>query len=143
MREHPGARGRRELTRSDRRYYPVKVDGGLLSMGDTHLAQGDSELDGTGIETSLNGKIKISLLKKADLPPYLEDLSFPLLENENEYVVHGFTFKDYITELGYDTDAPTGNVFLMSNVDQTMANTYEQTRDFIMCGRSDPRLRRP
>ena len=35
-------------------------------------------------------------------------------------------------ELGYDTDAPTGNVFLMSNVDQTMANTYEQTRDFIM-----------
>ena len=47
-------------------------------------------------------------------------------------MVHGFTFKDYITELGYDTDAPTGNVFLMSNVDQTMANTYEQTRDFIM-----------
>ena len=32
-------------------------------------------------------QIKISLLKKADLPPYLEDLSFPLLENENEYVV--------------------------------------------------------
>ena len=41
-------------------------------------------------------QIKISLLKKADLPPYLEDLSFPLLENVDSYVVHGFTFKDYI-----------------------------------------------
>ena len=40
-------------------YYPVKVAGGLLSMGDTHLAQGDSELDGTGIETSLNGKVRL------------------------------------------------------------------------------------
>ena len=28
-------------------------------MGDTHLAQGDSELDGTGIETSLNGKVRL------------------------------------------------------------------------------------
>ena len=107
----PGAQGRPELTRSDCRYYPVKVAGGLLSMGDTHLAQGDSELDGTGIETSLNGKVKISLLKKADLPPYLEDLSFPLLENENEYVVHGFTFKDYIKvsrELGPASGAGAG-----------------------------------
>ena len=32
-------------------------------------------------------QVKISLLKKADLPPYLEDLSFPLLENDDAYVV--------------------------------------------------------
>lgn len=29
-------------------YYPVEVAGALLSMGDAHAAQGDSELDGTG-----------------------------------------------------------------------------------------------
>ena len=40
-------------------YYPVEVAGALLSMGDAHAAQGDSELDGTGIETSLTGKFKI------------------------------------------------------------------------------------
>ncbi len=37
-------------------YYPVKVAGALLSMGDAHTAQGDSELDGTAIETSINGQ---------------------------------------------------------------------------------------
>lgn len=29
-------------------YVPVQVAGALLSMGDAHIAQGDSELDGTG-----------------------------------------------------------------------------------------------
>ena len=27
-------------------YYPVSVEGALLSMGDAHSAQGDSEFDG-------------------------------------------------------------------------------------------------
>ena len=27
-------------------YYPVAVEGALLSMGDAHTAQGDSEFDG-------------------------------------------------------------------------------------------------
>ncbi len=34
--------------------------------------QGDSELDGTGVETSVNGKFKLTLHKKADLPPSLK-----------------------------------------------------------------------
>src|SRR3989442_500694 len=34
-------------------YYPVAVRGGLLSAGDSHAAQGDSELAGTAIECSL------------------------------------------------------------------------------------------
>ena len=36
-------------------YYPVSVDGALLSAGDTHAAQGDSELCGTAIESSWTG----------------------------------------------------------------------------------------
>jgi acetamidase/formamidase len=39
-------------------YYPVAVAGGLLSMGDAHLAQGDGELDGTAIETSITGEVR-------------------------------------------------------------------------------------
>jgi acetamidase/formamidase len=34
-------------------YYPVAVDGALLSAGDPHASQGDSELCGTAIECSL------------------------------------------------------------------------------------------
>ena len=37
-------------------------------MGDAHIAQGDSEFDGTGIETSITGKFKITLHKKGSLP---------------------------------------------------------------------------
>ena len=47
-------------------YLPVKVYGGLLQMGDCHTAQGDSEYDGTAIETSLTGNFKITLIKKAE-----------------------------------------------------------------------------
>ena len=34
-------------------YYPIAVPGGLFSIGDSHAAQGDSELCGTAIEMSL------------------------------------------------------------------------------------------
>ena len=30
-------------------YYPVAVEGALLSMGDAHSAQGDSEFDGESL----------------------------------------------------------------------------------------------
>jgi len=30
-------------------YYPVAVEGGLISMGDAHTAQGDSEFDGEAV----------------------------------------------------------------------------------------------
>ena len=46
----------------------LQVAGALLSMGDAHIAQGDSEFDGTGIETSITGKFKITLHKKGSLP---------------------------------------------------------------------------
>ena len=39
-------------------YLPVEVAGALLFAGDGHAAMGDSELSGTGIETSLDGKLK-------------------------------------------------------------------------------------
>jgi acetamidase/formamidase len=49
-------------------YSLLQVAGALLSMGDAHIAQGDSEFDGTGIETSITGKFKITLHKKGSLP---------------------------------------------------------------------------
>lgn len=39
-------------------YYPVEVEGGLLSMGDCHGSMGDGETSCTGIEVSLDGKFK-------------------------------------------------------------------------------------
>ena len=48
-------------------YYPVAVPGGLLSVGDSHASQGDSEMCGTAIECSLTGTFQLILHKKATL----------------------------------------------------------------------------
>lgn len=48
-------------------YLPVEVEGGLLSVGDTHAAQGDGEVCGTAIESPMHVALKIELEKGANL----------------------------------------------------------------------------
>ena len=38
------------ITKGTRLYFPVRVPGALLQMGDVHATMGDAELCGTGIE---------------------------------------------------------------------------------------------
>jgi acetamidase/formamidase len=64
-------------------YYPVQVDGGLFSIGDPHVSQGDGELSGTAIEASLNVLFQIVLRKDIQVKS-------PLLETPNYWIVHGF-----------------------------------------------------
>jgi acetamidase/formamidase len=45
-------------------YYPVAVPGALLSAGDSHASQGDSELCGTAIECSLTGTFQLVLCSR-------------------------------------------------------------------------------
>jgi acetamidase/formamidase len=48
-------------------YLPVFKRGGLLSIGDTHLAQGDGEVCGSAIEAPLRVKIRVELIKNAGI----------------------------------------------------------------------------
>ena len=64
-------------------YYPVQVEGGLFSIGDPHVSQGDGELSGTAIESSLNVLFQVILRKDFAFPS-------PLLETPNWWIVHGF-----------------------------------------------------
>jgi acetamidase/formamidase len=64
-------------------YYPVQVDGGLFSIGDPHVSQGDGEISGTAIEASLNVLMQIVLRKDFAFPS-------PLLETPKHWIVHGF-----------------------------------------------------
>lgn len=64
-------------------YYTVQVDGGLFSIGDPHVSQGDGELSGTAIESSLNVLMQIVLRKDVQTPG-------PLLETPKWWIVHGF-----------------------------------------------------
>lgn len=48
---------------------PVEVAGALLSVGDTHAAQGDGEVCGTGIESAMAVTVCLSIQKNA-APPF-------------------------------------------------------------------------
>ena len=51
----------RHVTAGARVWLPVAVPGALLSLGDTHGAQGDGEICGTGIETSSTVVVRVSV----------------------------------------------------------------------------------
>ena len=46
-------------------YLPVEVEGALLSIGDTHAAQGDGEVCGTAIESAMDVSVTVEVIKDA------------------------------------------------------------------------------
>lgn len=64
---HGGNMDMRQVTAGSTLWLPVEVPGGLLSLGDSHAAQGDGEVAGTAIETSSSATIRIHLKKDARL----------------------------------------------------------------------------
>ena len=53
----------KELSKGSKVRLPVQVPGGLLSLGDTHAAQGDGEVCGTAIESPMKVIVKVNLIK--------------------------------------------------------------------------------
>jgi len=67
---YPGTGGNldvRDLGIGSELLLPVQVNGGLLSLGDTHAAQGDGEVCGSAIETRIDVACRIELEKGIDL----------------------------------------------------------------------------
>lgn len=111
-------------------YYPVSVPGGLFSVGDPHASQGDSELCGTAIECSLTGTFQLVLHKKNTLASTpLEALNFPLLETPTEFVVHGFSFANYLAELGPKAQS---EIYSKSSTDLALRDAFRKMRHFLM-----------
>lgn len=79
---HAGNLDNRELVAGSTLYLPVHVDGGMLSIGDGHAAQGNGEVSGTAIESSLFGTIVVVL--RTDL-----SLEWPRAETPTHYVSMG------------------------------------------------------
>lgn len=113
-----------------RMYYPVAVPGAFFSVGDPHAAQGDSELGGTAIETSLTGDFAFILHKKRDLGGTpLEGLTHPLLETEQQWSVYGFTFPNYLAALGPDAQLKIAE---RASLDKAMRDAFRKLRRFLM-----------
>jgi acetamidase/formamidase len=111
-------------------YYPVAVEGALLSVGDPHASQGDSELCGTAIECSLTGTFQLILHKKADIAGTpLEQLEYPMLETQDEWLIHGFSYPNFLAQLGPDAQS---EIFKKSSIDLAMRDAFRKMRSFLM-----------
>lgn len=111
-------------------YLPVAVPGALFSVGDPHFAQGDGEINGTALEFSLTGQFRLVLHKKdASAKPFLEGLTHPLLETPEEWILHGFSYSNYLRELGRHAQS---DIYKKSSVDLALRNAFRATRKFLI-----------
>jgi acetamidase/formamidase len=65
-------------------YLPVFHSGALLYLGDGHAVQGDGELNGDALETSMNFSFTVKVLKKSNFP-----LQAPMVENADYLMFFG------------------------------------------------------
>ncbi|TYC86986.1 acetamidase/formamidase family protein [Novosphingobium sp. BW1] len=110
-------------------FLPVQVEGGLLSLGDPHASQGDSELCGTAIECSMTALIQVVHHKAQGVMEQLRDVDYPLIETETEWVIMGFSHPDYLKELGADAQS---EVYKKSSLDEAMRDAFRKARRFLM-----------
>src|SRR6185369_5265189 len=79
---HAGNMDNKELVAGSTLYIPVFAPGALFEIGDGHAAQGDGEVDQTAIETSLRGRLQLTVRK--DLK-----LIWPRAETPTDYITMG------------------------------------------------------
>ena len=76
---HAGNLDNRELVVGSTLYIPVFAPGALFEIGDGHAAQGDGEVDQTAIETSLRGRLQLTVRKDMKL-------KWPRAETATDYI---------------------------------------------------------
>ncbi|HEY8174956.1 MAG TPA: acetamidase/formamidase family protein [Gemmatimonadaceae bacterium] len=64
---HAGNLDNKELVAGTTLYIPVHVKGALLEIGDGHAGQGNGEVDITALETSLRGRLRVTVRKDMHL----------------------------------------------------------------------------
>lgn len=76
---HAGNLDLKDLTAGSTLFIPVFVPGALFEVGDGHAAQGDGEVDQTAVETSLRGRLQITVRKDIKL-------TWPRAETATHYI---------------------------------------------------------
>jgi acetamidase/formamidase len=77
--KHAGNLDNKELGVGSTLFIPVFAPGALFEVGDGHAAQGDGEVDQTAIETSLRGRIQLTVRKDMKL-------TWPRAETATDYI---------------------------------------------------------
>ena len=107
----------RDIAEGVELYLPVEVDGAIFSVGDTHAAQGDGEVCGTAIETSIDVALQFDLVKGANLrmPRYVTPGP----------VSRHFDAKGYEVTTGIGPDLMTGARTAVSEMVELLSQRFE------------------
>ena len=111
--KHAGNLDNRELIVGSTLYIPVFAPGALFEIGDGHAAQGDGEVDQTAIETSLRGRVQLTVRKDMKL-------TWPRAETPTDYI-----------SMATDPDLTTAT-----------KTAIQEMVDFLAATRSSPGTRR-
>ena len=79
---HAGNLDNKALVAGTTLFIPVHAPGALFEVGDGHAAQGDGEVDQTAIETSLRGRLQLTVRKGMTL-------AWPRAETPSHYISMG------------------------------------------------------
>ena len=59
----------------------------------------------------------------------LAGLNYPLLATQDEWVLHGFSYANYLAELGADAQS---QIYSKSSIDLAMRDAFRKMRHFLM-----------
>ncbi|MDM0051265.1 acetamidase/formamidase family protein [Variovorax sp. J22R115] len=117
----------RDIAEGTELYLPIEVDGAIFSVGDTHAAQGDGEVCGTAIESSIDVALKFELVKDARL-------------RSPRYVTPGpvsrhFDTKGYEVTTGIGPDLMAGARMAVSEMIELLSRRYgyEPVDAYMLC----------
>ncbi len=121
---HAGNMDNKELTAGSTLYIPVFVPGALFEIGDGHAAQGDGEVDQTAIETSLRGRLQLTVRKGMKL-------TWPRAETATDYI-----------SMGADPDLTVATRIAIQEMVDFVAATEEAVKASRVSARQHCRQRR-
>ena len=123
----------KELVAGSTLYIPVFVPGALFEIGDGHAAQGDGEVDQTAIETSLRGRLQLTVKKgmkltwpRAETPTHFmsmaadKDLTVATKTAIQEMIDFLAATRHMSKHEAYQLTSVAGDVAVTQLVDQTL-----------------------
>jgi acetamidase/formamidase len=131
--KHAGNMDNRELVVGTTLFVPVFVPGALFEVGDGHVAQGDGEVDQTAIETSLRGRLRLTVRKgmklawpRGETPTHYmsmasdKDLTVATKTAIQEMIDFLAATKGLTKHEAYQLTSVAGDVAITQLVDQTL-----------------------
>ena len=111
-------------------YYPVAVEGALLSVGDSARLPGRFRAVRHGDRMLADRHVPADPAQEGGPGRHAaRKPRLPMLETKDEWLVHGFTYANYLADLGAEAQSA---IYGKSSVDGAMRDAFRKMRHFLM-----------